>query len=374
MLKIVADSSIPFLKGALDQVAQVVYLPGNEIVREHILNADALIVRTRTKCNEELLQGTSIKLIASATIGFDHIDTHYCDAHSITWTNAPGCNSGSVKQYIASALAEVINSEKKLFNQLTLGIIGVGNVGSKVAALAKTLGINTLLNDPPRERLEGKDGFTDIDTLISQSDIITMHVPLSRHEIDKTFHLANSDFFAKMKRGAWFINTSRGEVVETQSLIDALQSKHLKGAVIDVWENEPTINLELLKLAHIATPHIAGYSADGKANGTAMSVQAISRFFNLGLNSGKSTCIPQAPHPNLKISTKEKTREEIFSLLSTTAYNIELDSQKLKQSATTFELQRETYPIRREPEMLRIENDDITAWANDLIRDLGYQI
>ena len=374
MLRIVADSKIPFLAGALDHVAQVVYVPGSQISKEEIASADALIIRTRTKCNRELLHGTTVKFIASATIGYDHIDTAYCDTQGIKWTNAPGCNSGSVKQYIASALAEIVSIEKKTFKDITLGIIGVGNVGSKVAAMAKTLDIKTLLNDPPRQRVEGKGDFTDIETLIAQSDIITMHVPLSHQGINKTFHLANADFFAKMKRGAWFINTSRGEVMETQSLIRALESKHLDGAAIDVWENEPSINLRLLELAQITTPHIAGYSADGKANGTAMSVQAISKFFGLAMDNWQPANVPQAKQSSLAINGKDKTKEQIFSELSNFAYNILLDSDKLKKSPETFEQQRESYPIRREPENLEIIARSISPPLKILIQNLGYKL
>lgn len=373
MLKIVADSKIPFLEGALESVAKVVYLPGGKITREHLIDADALITRTRTKCNEALLKGSSVKIIASATIGYDHIDTAYCDANGIRWTNAPGCNSGSVKQYIASALAEIISIEKRSFEDITLGIIGVGNVGSKVASMAKTLGIKVLLNDPPRERNEGTGKFTDVETLIAQSDIITMHVPLSHQGIDKTFHLADADFFGKMKRGAWFINSSRGEVMETQALIGVLESKHIAGAVIDVWENEPNIDPRLLKLAHLATPHIAGYSADGKANGTAMSVQTISKFFNLGLDIWHPTNVPQAPQSELEMGCTSKSKEQIYTEICRFAYNIRIDSDKLKKSPETFELQRESYPIRREPENLRITIKGVKTCV-ELVKNLGYQV
>jgi erythronate-4-phosphate dehydrogenase len=372
MLKIIADSKIPFLEGALEKVAKVIYLPGSKISREDLVDADALIVRTRTRCDEALLKGTSIKIIASATIGYDHIDRNYCEANGIKWTNAPGCNSGSVKQYIASALSEIISLEKKSFEDITIGIIGVGNVGSKVTDMTKALGLKTLLNDPPRERSEGKGDFPDIETLIAQSDIITMHVPLSHQGIDKTFHLANADLFAKMKRGAWFINTSRGEVMETQSLLNALESKYLGGAVIDVWENEPNINLKLLELAHVATPHIAGYSADGKANGTAMSVQAISKFFDLGMDSWQPSNVPQAKQSSLTINCMDKSKEQIFIELSNFAYNIQMDSVKLKKSPETFELQRENYPIRREPENLEIIAKDASTPLKDMIQGLGF--
>ncbi len=374
MIKIVIDNKIPFIEGVLEKVANLVYIPGNLIGRSNLIDADALLIRTRTKCDESLLKGTSIKFIASATIGFDHIDTNYCDGNGIKWTNAPGCNSGSVKQYIASALAEIISIEKKSFEDITLGIIGVGNVGSKVAHMAKALGIKTLLNDPPRERSEGKGDFTDIETLIAQSDIITIHVPLSHQGVDKTFHLANADFFGKMKRGAWFINSSRGEVMETQSLINALESKHLGGTIIDVWENEPNINLKLLELAHVATPHIAGYSADGKSNGTAMSVQAISKFFNLGMDDWQPNNVPQAKQSSLAINCMDKSKEQIFNELSSFAYNILLDSEKLKKSPKTFEQQRENYPIRREPEHLTIIAKHLSNLQEVVIQSLGYKL
>ncbi|MFW6327517.1 MAG: NAD(P)-dependent oxidoreductase, partial [Bacteroidota bacterium] len=180
MIKIVADTNIPFLKGALEEGCQMVYLPGSEIKKEHVKDADALIVRTRTKCNQELLEGTSVKFIASATIGFDHIDTDYCRDNGIAWTNAPGCNASSVKQYIASALAEIIQRERLKFRDLTIGIIGVGNVGSRIENMARVLGMNVVLYDPPRQRKEQLKDFSSLGYLQEVSDIITLHVPLNK--------------------------------------------------------------------------------------------------------------------------------------------------------------------------------------------------
>lgn len=372
MLRIVADSNIPFLKGALDKVAQVNYIQGNEIKREHLVNTDALIIRTRTKCNEILLRNTPVKFIASATIGYDHIDTDYCQNNGIEWTNAPGCNSGSVKQYVASALAEIISRERWLFKDITLGIIGAGNVGTKVENMGKALGIKTLVNDPPRERLEGKGDFTGIDELISKSDIVTVHVPLINQGIDKTYHLANGNFFGKMKKNAWFINTARGEVTDTPALTQSLISKHIAGDVVDVWENEPDINRDLLAASHIATPHIAGYSADGKANGTAMSVRAISRFFNLGLDSWSPPHIPSSKLNQLQINCNNKLPEDIYREISLFAYNINTDSEKLKKSPDTFEKQRENYPIRREPENISVKLNSCSNSISSMIKNLNY--
>ncbi|MFP4556219.1 MAG: 4-phosphoerythronate dehydrogenase [Bacteroidales bacterium] len=374
MLKIVADSYIPFLKGALDRVAQVRYIQGSEIKREHLVDTDALIIRTRTKCNKALLNNTPIKFIASATIGFDHIDTEYCHQNGIKWTNAPGCNSGSVKQYVASAIAEIISREKWQFHNITLGIIGAGNVGKKVENMCKTLGIKTLINDPPRERVEGKGSFTNINELILRSDIITMHVPLINQGIDKTCHLADSTFFSRMKKGSWFINTARGEVADSFALTKSLKNKHIRGAVIDVWENEPEINRELLAASNIATPHIAGYSADGKANGTAMSVRAISKFFNLGLDSWFPPNIPSATNNHFQVNCIGKSLEGIYKEISLFAYNIKQDSDTLKKSPETFEKQRENYPVRREPEHISVELNSCSNSILSIIKNLDYLI
>jgi erythronate-4-phosphate dehydrogenase len=374
MIKVVADNKIPFLKGALENVAQVIYLPGSKITRDHLLDADALITRTRTKCNEALLKGTSVKLITSATIGFDHIDTQWCEVNGIQWTNAPGCNSASVRQYLASALSCILQKEKKKFEEITLGIVGVGNVGSKVEKMARTLGIRVLLNDPPRERAEMSDKFTSLETLVNESDIITLHVPLNKAGQDKTFHLADESFFRQMKKGAWFINTSRGEVVEIEALKKALQSSHLAGAIIDVWEDEPHADAELVALVDIATPHIAGYSADGKANGTAMSVQAISSFFGLGLDDWYPKDLPPAPKNILELACEGKDMEEIFTEVSLFAYDIFSDSQKLKSSLATFEEQRGSYPIRREPEALTVRLVGNNENCRNFLKELGYRV
>ncbi|MDP3582352.1 MAG: 4-phosphoerythronate dehydrogenase, partial [Ignavibacteria bacterium] len=294
-IKIVADDKIPFLKGVLEPFADVIYLPPKEISRETVKDADALLVRTRTKCNADLLENLSVKFIATATIGFDHIDGAYCDANKIRWMSAPGCNSSSVQQYIASALVTIAANKKFKLSDKTIGIVGVGNVGSKVEKLASALGMKVLLNDPPRARKEGGEKFVSLDELVEKSDIITFHVPLNKAGVDKTFHLADEKFFEKFNKSKIMINSSRGEVVETNALKLAVKDGSVSDLVLDVWENEPNIDSELLELTDIATPHIAGYSADGKANGTAICVNALSEYFNLGLE--KNWYPKEIPNP-----------------------------------------------------------------------------
>ena len=282
-IKIIADDKIPFLRGALEPFAEVSYLQPSQITKNVVKDADALIVRTRTKCNADLLDQSSVKFIATATIGFDHIDVAYCESNGIKWINAPGCNSSSVQQYLASALLTLARQKEIQLDSKTIGIVGVGNVGRKVEKIAKIFGMKVLLNDPPRERKEGSEKFVSLDYLLHNSDIITFHVPLNKSGEDKTFHLADSNFFEKFNNNKIFINTSRGEVVDTVSLKNAVKNKTVKACVLDVWENEPQIDKELLNLVDISTPHIAGYSVEGKANGTAACVNALNDFFSLGL-------------------------------------------------------------------------------------------
>ena len=282
-MKIVADDKIPFLRGALEPFAEVLYLPGKDISRNVLKDADALITRTRTKCDRSTLEGTKVKFIGTATIGFDHIDTKYCEANGIKWTNAPGCNSSSVCQYISSALLYLANKKHKYLNEMTLGVVGVGNVGSKIAHFASAIGMKVLLNDPPRQREEEGDYFVDLNTVLMESDIITVHVPLTRSGVDATYHLFDVDTIGSMKPSAWLFNSSRGEVVDNNALKKALSEKSISEAVLDVWENEPNIDIDLMNATILSTPHIAGYSADGKAKGTSMIVRSLSEYFDLPL-------------------------------------------------------------------------------------------
>ncbi|MDA3907305.1 MAG: 4-phosphoerythronate dehydrogenase [Bacteroidales bacterium] len=345
---IIADHKIPFLKGSLENVANVIYMPGNEISNAVLQNADALLIRTRTKCNKDLLKDTSVKFIASATIGHDHIDTEYCKANGIEWINAPGCNAASVEQYIVSALLEIANQFKFDLKVKTLGIIGVGHVGIKVANAAIALGMNVLLNDPPRKRNENLENFVDLSIIQKEADIISCHVLLNSEGEDKTLNMADELFFNKLKKGCILINTSRGEIIDENDLEKAIDEKILSATVLDVWRNEPSINLSLLKKTTLATPHIAGYSANGKAKGTEMSVQAISKFFNLGLSNWKPENIPQPTQPQIRINCQNKTEQEIVYEIYKHTYNILADNLNLKRSPYLFEILRENYPLRRE--------------------------
>lgn len=371
-MKIVADDKIPFLRGALENFAEIIYVPGKDIKNEIIRDADALLIRTRTKCNEELLKGTRVRFIGTATIGFDHIDIHYCEKNNITWTNAPGCNSSSVQQYITAALLRIAESHHVNLEEKTLGIIGVGNVGSKVEKAARALGMNVMLNDPPRERREGKKNFVLLGDILYNADIITVHVPLNIVGEDATWHMFSEKSFRKMRKGTWFINSSRGEVVDTTSIKRALSTDKIR-AVLDVWENEPDLDTSLMHLAFIATPHIAGYSTDGKANGTAMVVNSLARFFNLPLKGWYPGNVPVPAGTDIVIDCKGRSDIAIIREAVNRSYNIDQDDIRLRLAPGDFEKHRGDYPLRREFTSYRVHLKSGSKTARQKLQDLGFK-
>jgi erythronate-4-phosphate dehydrogenase len=372
-MKIVADDKIPFLRGVLEPYAEVIYLPGQKIRNSDLNDADALLIRTRTKCTEELLKGTSIRFIGTATIGFDHIDNQFCEKHNITWTNAPGCNSSSVQQYIAAALLKMATEFRISLKERTLGIVGVGNVGSKVEKFARALGMNVLLNDPPRARKEGSNNFVDFETILSKSDIITVHVPLNVVGEDITYHIFNKDSFKKIRKGTWFINTSRGEVVETEALKKKLDSGKPGGVILDVWENEPDIDIELMGKTFLSTPHIAGYSTDGKANGTSMIVNALCTFFNINLKNWYPDNVPEPQEKQFSINCTGKNDQDILEEAVAHTYNIEEDNIRLRFLPSDFEKQRGDYPVRREFSAFKINLQGGSKSIVDILKEIGFQ-
>ncbi len=335
-MKVIVDNKIPYIKGLIETLAdEVIYLPGKDFTPEVVKEADALIIRTRTLCNRQLLEGSKVQFIGTATIGFDHIDTKYCQEAGITWSNCPGCNAGAVEQYVHAALL-LLQQEKGLqLKGACLGIVGVGHVGERIRRMAERIGMKVLLNDPPRADA-GEQGFTSLDTLAEQCDILTFHTPLIRDGKYQTFHLADRTFFQKLQRRPYLLNTSRGEVVETEALLEALDTGTVTEAVIDVWENEPHISQELLNKVFIGTPHIAGYSADGKANATRMVLKAFCHFFHK----------PSNFHIVLPTSSNAFSENENLRILQ--LYNPLKDYETLRTNPEHFEQLRGDYPLRRE--------------------------
>ena len=373
-MKIIIDDKIPYIRGAFEVVAEIVYLPGSKTTPEIVKNADAIVTRTRTFCNEKLLAGSSVKFIATATIGYDHIDTDYCDAAGIKWTNAPGCNSKSVEQYIASTLMVLAETKKINLKDLCIGVVGVGNVGSKVARICDLLGMKVLLNDPPRERAEGSTAFVSLKQVMEEADIITLHVPLNMKGEDATFHLGSGEFFSGLSHKPILINSCRGEVVETNAVKTALRKGQISGFVCDCWENEPDIDLELLAMTEIATPHIAGYSKDGKATGTQMSVHAISQFFHLGLENWQPSGVELPANPVFELDGTGLSEQEIVSKAILATYDIRNDDKDFRKDPSEFEQLRGDYPVRREFPAFTIQAKNIEEKTIEVLKKMGFAI
>ena len=332
-LKIVIERNIPFIAGVLEPYADVTYIAADEFSPLTVKDADAIVVRTRTRCDAALLAKSRCRLVATATIGTDHIDIDWCRANGIAVVNAPGCNAPAVAQYVMAVIIQLAN---RPLSQYTLGIVGVGHVGSIVERWARALDMPVLVCDPPRMRAEGGDGWSSLDEIAARADIITFHTPLTREGDDSTFHIADRDFFASLRRAPLIINSARGPIVDTHALVEALDSGLVANAAIDCWEGEPAISPQLLSRAAIATPHIAGYSLEGKIRATRIVLDAITNFFYL-------------PRVEALAANPKDTARAVSPQTIIESYNPLADSLALKAAPQDFEALRNNYHYRSEP-------------------------
>lgn len=375
-MKVVADENIAFVKEAFSEFGEVVTVPGRMINRELLADANILLVRSITPVNRELLEDTTVKFVASATIGVDHVDTEYLKEKSIGFAYAPGSNAESVAEYVISALFLLSSKMNRPLQQMTLGIVGVGNIGSKVYRYAEALGIRCLLNDPPKKKMTGSEIYISLNQLVEESDILTFHVPLITSGEYNTYHLVNHELIARMKKNAILINTSRGKVFDEKSI--RAERARLGGLVLDVWENEPNINSEIFKIADIGTPHIAGYSSDGKIRGTKMIYDAACAFF---------FSKPKWQIPENYISEVVKQIDVCSSAQPITdavlnAYSIEEDHKSLSEivemekteQGKFFDNLRRNYPGRREFPHFLIKCLPAQKEEAKIISELGFQI
>ena len=340
-MKIVADVDIPFLEGVFEPYGEVIYKKGIDIVADDVVDADALLVRTRTQCDASLLEGSKVKIVASATIGTDHIDKEYCASRGIEVANASGCNAGGVMQYVFSALYGIAARKGIKLDDVTFGVVGVGNVGRLVADMAESLGFKVMRCDPPRAEKEGPEGFCTIEELLEHSQVVTLHVPLD----ETTRGMANDTFFTLMLPGTIFINAARGEVVNEAALMAALPK--LGAVVIDTWNNEPNVNEELLELVDIATPHIAGYSYQGKVNGTRMAVKAVAECLGIEALKDFSPDDSEEDRQPVRLDLRGRTHGEIAAVLQYN-YPIFTDDFRFRMEPHKFEKLRNEYQYRRE--------------------------
>lgn len=340
-MKIVVDSAIPFVNGIFEPYADVVYRNGEDIRREDVIDADALLIRTRTRCDRELLHDTAVKMIATATVGKEHIDSEWCDSKGIYIHNSAGSNAGGVADYVFSAIYGIAARKGYKLEGATLGVIGGGATGSRVATFGRLLGFKVLICDPKLAETENPEMYCDLDVLLRSSDIVTLHVPLNEANRD----MANARFFSQMKLDAMFINTAHGDLVVDEDLLQARQK--LGPVVIDTWRNEPDINMELMEAAAIATPHIAGYSYQSKLLGSEMAVRAIARFFSI------KELYEFFPVPDVtgldavKLDTRGRTQGQITSDIQYN-YPIFTDDFMFRINPTGFVDLRKNYRYRRE--------------------------
>lgn len=371
-MRIVADENIPFLKGRFEPFAEVRYLPAVQITPKTVKNADALIVRSVTRCNSNLLEGSSVRFIATATSGDDHIDKDFCDKKNISRISAKGANASAVEQYIQFSLLHMAVQNNYQLEGMTLGIVGVGNIGNRVKMTAEILGMKTLLNDPPRQRTEGPSGFVDLDELIRNSDIITLHVPLAFDGPDKTYRLAGSDFFSACKKGFSIINTSRGEVIRDDALLNEAKAGRLSSCIFDVWDKEPFISEDILALCDIGTPHIAGYSVQGKRRASEVVIRGVKDFFGFEMQKEVMNDNFSNNPVDIRISGKGFTNEKLLLQVMTKVTNLNSTSKTLKTNPKEFERMRSEYQYRNENFCFRPTGDNISPEAMQILEKFGF--
>jgi erythronate-4-phosphate dehydrogenase len=380
-MKIVADENIPFVKECFASIGDVQTFHGRKITPETVANADCLLVRSITQVNEKLLADSKIEFVATATIGFEHVDVEYLKNKGIGFASAPGSNANSVADYLVAALLSVAQKRKITLEGKSIGVVGVGNVGSKVARKCAALGMIVKLNDPPLSRQTGDTKYRPINELFD-CDFITLHTPLTREGEDKTYHLADDKFFASLKTGCVFINTCRGAVHDTDALKNATKSKKLSAVILDVWEKEPNIDCELLRMVDISTPHIAGYSLDGKIAGMIMIYDAACKHFGLKPKQKIEDFLPPPTVPQITIDKIDSDSQKLLNEIVQQVYPINRDDFNTREIAMVkpekrgkfFDDLRKNYPVRREFQNTTIILATESTEYTEKLKGIGFKV
>lgn len=347
-MNILCASSLTLGREIFSALGDVTCLPESAIDAAAVRDVDVLATRSKVKVNRALLEGSKVRFYGTATAGTDHMDIAWLDQAGLRWTAAPGCNANSVAEYIVCAILRDAVLRGIRLEGLTLAVIGVGQVGRRVVAKARALGLKTLLSDPPREDAEGSAGFSTVDAMLPQADIVTFHVPLTSGVKHPTAGMVDAAFFAKLKPGCLFLNASRGEIVDEDALLSALDRGTIRNMVLDVFDNEPDIREDVLARAELGSPHIAGHSYEGKLNGTVMVYEAACRFL------GVEPKLPPSALPRIEVPVDAAGRrdEEVLHDIVRRAYDIERDDRILRAGAGTvaqrFQKHRGNYPDRFE--------------------------
>ncbi|MCW8995757.1 MAG: 4-phosphoerythronate dehydrogenase [Psychromonas sp.] len=350
-MKLIVDENIAFAKEAFLGFGNLRLLNGRSITNTEVKDADVIIVRSITQVDKKLLKNSKVKFIGTTTIGTDHIDLEYLENNNIKFADAKGCNADSVAEYVFTALLKVVSEEQLSLGGKTIGVVGVGNIGSKVVRLAESFGMKVLKNDPPLERKSIGKNYVPLDEIL-KADIITLHVPLTLEGVDKTHHLLNKENFKKIKSEALIINTARGAAIDNDALLKESSVRNFK-LILDVWEDEPSINIRLLKETKVGTAHIAGYSLEGKVNGTKMIYDSFCKYYNR--EPAWKPELPKIEQTDLRIPEGKTDEEKLYKLFFS-IYDIEKDDSQLRnittckqnRQAAYFDKLRKEYPVRRE--------------------------
>ncbi|MBL7076159.1 MAG: 4-phosphoerythronate dehydrogenase [Kiritimatiellae bacterium] len=399
-MKIVAAKNMPFVAEAFGTLGDVTLLDGRDITADDVRDADLLVTRSTTPITPALLEDSQVEFYGTATIGTDHIDIPYLEERGIRWCSAAGCNANSVSEYLTAALLCVGQKHGIALAGKTIGVIGVGNVGTRVVKKAAALGMTMLPNDPPRERAgdrapevggqrseignrksEVGTSWAALPDVLAHSDIVTLHTPLTYEGKDATYHLADDDFFAQLKPGCIFVNAARGPIVDTDALLRAMDRGIVAHAIIDTWEGEPDFRTDLLERVAIASPHIAGYSYEGKYMGTVTVYREACRFLDEPPSWTPDALLPPPVVPELRADPDLSTEAALWELVRS-VYDIEADDARMRavpaggeaERRAHFDGLRKAYPIRREFRFTEVQAKDTLSALQDSIRNLGFSV
>jgi erythronate-4-phosphate dehydrogenase len=379
-MKIIADANIPFVAECFSSIGEVQVVDGREITRGVIDDAEVLLVRSITKVDADLLAGSKVKFVASATIGFDHVDIDFLKRENIGFASAPGSNANSAAEYVVAGLLEASRKCDIGLEGKSIGIIGAGNVGGRVAKKCAALGMRLYLNDPPLKRQTGDVKYLPLEELFD-CDFITIHTPLTFEGVDKTYHLADESFFKSLKKDCVFINASRGGVVDSKVLKKEIQSGRFNYVVLDVWENEPAIDIELLEMVDVGTPHIAGYSLDGKVKGLIMIYKAVCDYFGFSPKFDIADFLPEPIIRQLRVESSTDDMQDALLAAVRQIYDIKEDNRKLRRIVEKpvnkrgeyFDGLRKNYPVRREFQNTKVFVEDRNIALAKKLKGIGFK-
>ena len=374
---IVADENIPLLDAFFQGFGEIRRVPGRGIDRTMVEQADVLLVRSVSQINRALLEGSNVRFVGTCTIGTDHLDLDYFAEAGIRWASAPGCNARGVVDYVLGSLMTLAEIEGAQLEQRTFGVVGAGQVGGRLIEVLKGLGWTVKVCDPPRQAAEGGD-YVSLEQIIEQCDVISLHTPLTRDGEQPTWHLFDEARLNQLKPGTWLINAARGPVIDNAALREVLLEREDLQAVLDVWEQEPTVDVDLADLCVIATPHIAGYSLDGRQRGTAQIYQALCAFLERPVEVNLSDLLPR---PWLGGITLDAATDPAWALaaLCRSVYDPRGDDANFRRSLvgtvseqrSAFDALRKHYPPRREIDSLKVRIEGQSAALQQIVTALG---